>query len=385
MSPSKNSAGYESPKKDSVALVTGSSGFVGSRLVEMLLERGTKIVVAFDIMKPNEVLEQRFKEVQAKTGGKIVVLSGADGDLTKDASVEHAFTINKINIVYHIGALVGPFHTPELYNEVNYKGTLRIIQNCQKYNVRKLVYSSSPSTRFTGSNVEGLSEDDMPIPHKFLALYAETKAYGEQAVTKALTDVADTDKNQFLTIAVAPHQVYGPHDNLFLPKILETAGTGRLRIFGKGLNKISVCYVDNYCHGLMCGADALYHKSPALGKYYVITDSNTPVYFWKFINQAIVEMEFVDLYKKFHLPIWLLSIVAYICAFMTMISGKQFKLNPFNLRMLTIHRYFNINNAMKDLRYTPLLSNEDAWKHTIEWFKINWLPKWKKQGTSKLT
>jgi hypothetical protein len=41
--------------------------------------------------------------------------------------------------------------------------------------------------------------------------------------------------------------------------------TGKLRVFGSGNNQISFCHVDNYCHGLMLGAAALYPGSPALG------------------------------------------------------------------------------------------------------------------------
>ena len=67
----QSNPGYVSPKKDPVAIVTGSSGFVGSRLVEMLLERGSKIVIAFDIMKPDFVLEKRFKDIEIQTGGQI--------------------------------------------------------------------------------------------------------------------------------------------------------------------------------------------------------------------------------------------------------------------------------------------------------------------------
>jgi nucleoside-diphosphate-sugar epimerase len=40
--------------------------------------------------------------------------------------------------------------------------------------------------------------------------------------------------------------VYGPRDNLFLPNLLEVAGTGRLRIFGAGYNRICFSHVDNY-------------------------------------------------------------------------------------------------------------------------------------------
>jgi nucleoside-diphosphate-sugar epimerase len=375
MSPPTN-PGFESPKGCN-ALVTGSSGFVGARLVEMLLERGAKNVIAFDLLAPNSTLNQRFADVQKKTGGKIIVLSQTEGDLTSPSALSAAFSkVQQLDVVYHIAALVGPFHSAEKYDEVNYKGTLSVIKNCRKVKVPKLVYSSSPSTRFTGGDVEGLREDQMPIPDKFVALYAETKAKGELAVHKACCD-------ELLTVSVAPHQVYGPHDSLFLPKLLETAGSGRLRIFGKGGNKISLCHVDNYCHGLICGADALYKGSPALATYYVVTDDE-PQNFWKILNQAIVAMGFTDLYTKFHLPVWLLYGVAYICNFLTLCTGIQFKLKPFTVKMLIIHRYFDISNAKRDLKYEPLITFDKGWPATIEWFKINWLPNWTKQGTSKL-
>ena len=59
-----------------------------------------------------------------------------------------------------------------------------------------------------------------------------------------------------MTIAIAPHQVYGPRDNLFLPNVLEAAGNGLLRIFatgrtGYGMNKICFTHVDNYAHGTL--------------------------------------------------------------------------------------------------------------------------------------
>jgi nucleoside-diphosphate-sugar epimerase len=374
--PSPTNPGFESPK-GSNALVTGSSGFAGARLIEMLLERGTKTVIGFDIMAPNPVLTERFEAVQKKTGGKIILLSQTEGDLCSDAAVEAAFQkVSKLDVVYHIGALVGPFHKTEMYYEVNYKGTLRIIDNCKKYKVPKLVYSSSPSTRFEGGDVEGLREDEMAIPKTFVAEYAKQKAMGEQAVHKACCD-------ELLTVSVAPHQLYGPYDSLFLPKLLETAGSGKLRIFGKGENQISLCHIDNYCHGILCGADALYQGSPALATYYVVTDEG-PRYFWKVLNQAIVAMGFTDLYSKFHLPLWLLFGVAHFCDFLTVLTGKQFKLKPFTVKMLIIHRYFDISNAKRDLKYVPLISFEDGWAQTIEWFKVHWLPNYQAGSVSKL-
>ena len=372
--PPKN-PGFETAKGCN-ALVTGSSGFAGSRLVEMLLERGAKTVVAFDLAPPSEVTEKRFEDVQNKTGGKIIVLSGTEGDLCSGHAVDEAFKRVKLDIAFHIAALVGPFHTKKLYHQVNYVGTLRIIAACKKYGVKKLVNASSPSTRFTGGDVQGLTEDEMPIPDKFVALYAETKAMGEKAVHEACSD-------DLLTISVAPHQLYGKYDGLFLPKLLEAAGSGKLRIFGKGANKISLCHIDNYSHGLLCGADALYKGSPALAHFYVITDDG-PREFWKILNQAVVAMGFTDLYSKMHLPVLLLYTVAYICNFLTFLTGKQFKLKPFTVNMLIIDRYFSTENAKRDLQYKPLISFEDGWPKTIEWFKVNWLPEYQKMGAKNL-
>ena len=359
-------AGFASPK-GTTALVTGSSGMCGARLVEMLLERGTSHVIAFDITPPSPALHKRFQTAQEATNGKITVFSGSDGDLTNDTAVDRAFAAaDKIDVCYHIAALVGPFHEHSMYRKVNFEGTVRVIEKCKKYKVPKLVYSSSPSTRFTGKDVTGQREDELPMPKKWLQAYAETKAYGEIEVHKACSP-------ELLTISVAPHQVYGPHDGLFLPSLLEVAGNNRLRIFGKGTNKISVCYADNYAHGLMCGADALYPDSPALAKFYIVTDGE-PQLFWEFLNTAVVEMGFTDLYSKYHLPVWLLMAAAYMANVLGWLLRKKFKLNPFSLRMLIIHRYFSIENAKRDLKYEPVVPFEEAWPLTKAWFKENWLP-----------
>ena len=73
---------------------------------------------------------------------------------------------------------------------------------------------------------------------------------GEKAMTDACCD-------ELMTVAVAPHQVYGPRDNLFLPNLLEACGTGRLRVFGNGKNRICFTHVDNYAHGLIIAERAL--------------------------------------------------------------------------------------------------------------------------------
>ena len=242
------------------ALVTGGSGFVGQRLVEMLLERGARRVVSFDIApKPKDALDSPHVQY-------------VQGDLTAYDSLAAAGA--GCDIVYHIAALVGPYHPKQAYRKVNYEGTLNVLKVCAAHNIKRIVMSSSPSTRFPypDPNVAGLREDQLfeinggDFAPVFLQPYAETKALGE----KAVRDACGVAEGDLLTVAVAPHQVYGPRDVLTLPSLLETAGSGKLRVFGDGENMISWCHVDNYCHGLILGAEALYPGSPALGKYYVV-------------------------------------------------------------------------------------------------------------------
>lgn len=122
------------------------------------------------------------------------------GDLCDAEAVAEA--CKGVDCVFHIAAAVGPFHPRELYRRVNYDGTLNVINGCKRHGVPKLVMSSSPSTRFDGSDVDGLREDQMPelpLAH-YMQEYAETKAMGELACRQACCD-------ELMTVAVAPHQV----------------------------------------------------------------------------------------------------------------------------------------------------------------------------------
>lgn len=341
--------------------VTGGSGFVGQRLVEMALERGASYVSSFDIApKPADGLPESSS------------LKYFQGDITSMDDVRAA--LDGVDTVFHVAALVGPFHKTEAYTAVNYQGTVNIIEACKELQIRKIVMSSSPSTRFDPWNLDisGLREDELEFPDErepprgFTAEYAKTKADGERVLRQA------NDGESLLTVAVAPHQVYGPRDSLFLPSLLETAGTGKLRIFGAGGNRISFTHVDNYCHALLLAERNLKPGSPVLGKFYIATDGGS-YDFWAILDEAVVAMGYTPLASKFHLPVWLLMFVAYLSVAMTKVTGVKYKLNPFTVKMLIINRYFDISNIERDMGYKPVVPFQEGWASTIEWFKENWL------------
>lgn len=50
------------------------------------------------------------------------------------------------------------------------------------------------------------------------------------------------------------------------------------------------------------------------------------------------------------------------------------KLNRFNVIVLTMHRWFDIKAAERDLGFRPIVNFREGWDETVEWFKRNWLP-----------
>ena len=59
------------------------------------------------------------------------------------------------------------------------------------------------------------------------------------------------------------------------------------------------------------------------------------------------------------------------------LGPTRIKLNPFTVTVLTMHRWFDISAAERDLKYKPVKAYEDGWTETMAWFKANWLPGFK--------
>jgi nucleoside-diphosphate-sugar epimerase len=330
----------------------------------MLVERSCASVVSFDIAP------------RPRGSWSHPNIEYVQGDLGNLEEVRMA--IAGADCVFHVAAIVGPYHDKQVYHDVNYEGTLHVIEACRRAKVAKLVMSTSPSTRFSGHDIDGLTEAELPtIPMAtYQAVYAETKALGELACRQACSD-------ELLTVCVAPHQVYGPRDTLFVPNLLSAARSGLLRVFasqhtGYGKNRVSFTHVDNYCHGLICGERALFKGSAALGGFYIVTDGCTHpcpqgyALFWSAIDQLVEAVGLPSIFKKTKLPTWLLFPIAYLCDAIRAATGIKFRLNVFAVRMVTIHRWFRIGAAEQDLDYIPVISFETGWLDTAAWYKRRW-------------
>jgi len=337
-------------------LVTGAAGMVGGRLVSMLAERGASHVVCLDVAAEPTNWEQK-RVAAEKLGCRLQYMKC---DILDNEALRKAF--EGVEVCFHVAALVGPFFKHELYMKVNFVGAQNIVAACKAAGTPVLVDCSSPSTRFDGKDIEGRTETQLAYAH--LHEYARTKALGEK-------EILDANSEGLATCAIAPHQVYGPSDLLFLPNLLATARKGMLRVFGEGRNVVSFTHVDNICYGLLLGGIALRqdgHKSKAAGEFIVITDGDCHN-FWDAVDDAVVQSGFTSLHAKFHLPVFLLRGVAYVGGVIEALTGKQVKITPFTVQMLLIHRYFSVAKARHLLGYAPLVRFEEGWPASVNAIK----------------
>lgn len=125
--------------QDKKVLVTGAGGFIGSHLVDALIEKGADVTAFVHYNARNDwgMLEGRYNE---KTRNLTVI----SGDVTDALFVKKAVT--DIEYVFHLAALIGipySYVAPESYINTNVKGTLNVMQACLEHNVTHVLHTST--------------------------------------------------------------------------------------------------------------------------------------------------------------------------------------------------------------------------------------------------
>jgi len=130
-------------------LVTGAGGFIGSHLVEALVEKGAlvKPFVRYNSRNDWGMLENLPSIVKDN-------LDITTGDIIDFGVVKKA--VKNCDIVFHLAALIGipySYHAPESYVNTNIKGTLNILQASVEEGVEKIVHTSTSEVYGTAKYV----------------------------------------------------------------------------------------------------------------------------------------------------------------------------------------------------------------------------------------
>ena len=182
------------------------------------------------------------------------------------------------DIVFHVAAKAGVWGPYDEFYRANVLGTRNVIDACRQHGIRRLVYTSSPSVVFDGTDMEGVDES-VPYPEHFEAFYPQTKAEAEQLVLQANDDT-------LATVALRPHLIWGPEDNHLVPRILERGARGALRRIGTRECLVDTIYIDNAATAHLQAADRLEIGSVVAGKVYFLSQGE-PLPVWEVVNRIL--------------------------------------------------------------------------------------------------
>ncbi len=326
------------------ALVTGGGGFLGRAIVEQLLARGDR-VRSF----------ARGQYPQLATLGVQVI----QGDLADAAAVRNA--VHGCDLVFHVAAKAGLWGRYDDYHRPNVIGTENVIAACRAEHVPHLIYTGSPSVVFDGTDIEGVDES-APYPAHYHSDYSKTKAIAEQAV------LAANDDHRLATIALRPHLIWGPRDNHIIPRLINRARAGQLRIIGDGKNQIDTIYIDNAAEAHLLAADALRDNPAAAGRAYFISQG-APVLAWQFINQILETADLPPITRSSSRRS-ARTIGAILETTHTLFRIKaEPKMTRFLADELATSHFFDISAARSQLRYTPRISTDEGLQRLRTWFQ----------------
>lgn len=322
-------------------LVTGYGGFLGSEVTRQLLAGGDR-VVGFgrgDYPKLQSLDIERVR-----------------GDVRDAEQVSKA--IAGCDAVIHTAAIAGVWGPWELYHGINALGTEHVVKACQTHGVKVLVYCSSPSVTFDGSDQSGIDES-VPYPTTWLCHYPHSKAMGEQAVLKA------HEPGKLSTCSLRPHLIWGADDPHLFPRLIERAKSGRLRIVGSGRNKIDTVHVVNAAAAHVCALNRLWDEaigdSPheAGGRAYFVTQDE-PVGCWDWIREilGIAGVKMPERRISFNAA-WRIGNTLEVL-YRLMRKQAEPPMTRFVAAQLAKDHYFDISAAKKLLGYKPLVSNQQG-------------------------
>jgi len=325
------------------ALVTGGGGFLGRYIVEQLLARGDAVTVFSRGSYPG--LEQ--------LGAGVI-----RGDLADAGAVREA--CDGCDIVYHVAAKAGLWGPWDDFYRANVTGTENVIAACRAQGVRKLVYTSSPSVIFDGSDQLGVDES-APYPDRYESPYPETKAIGEQCVIDANSDA-------LLTTSLRPHLIFGPRDNHLLPSLLAKARQGRVPQVGDGTNMVDLTYVEDAARAHLLAADALAPGSPVAGRCYFISQDE-PVALWPWVQDLLARLDIPPV--RLRIPLGLARAAGGALATVYRagnLSGEP-PLTPFLASELAQNHFYDISAARADFGYAPQFTMAQAKARTVAWLR----------------
>jgi len=300
-------------------LVTGGAGFIGSHVVETLIAAKHEVTIVDDFSSGKRANVHPKAQLQKMD--------------VRDPNISTFFQKHRFDVVFHLAAQIDvrkSMNDPFFDASVNILGTLRLLECCRTYHVKKFIFTSSGGVMYGECPTRPASEEDPSLP---ISPYGFSKATAERYV-RFYGEVYGLSYN-ILRYA----NVYGPRQDphgeagvvaIFSGKVIakETA-----TIYGTGKQERDYVYVQD-----VADANLAALEGPANRLYNIGTGVATSVN---------------DLYQR----------LAKLGKLTKPASSARARAGELDRSVLDITR------AQKELHWTPKVSLDEGLKQTLDYFK----------------
>lgn len=322
-------------------LVTGATGFVGSAVVRLLLEKGRAV----------RVLARPGSDRRNLAGLDVEV---AEGDLRDAASLKAA--CRGIEILFHVAAdyrLWTP--DPAAMFAANVEGSVNVLRAAAEAGAARLVYTSSVAT--LGCPGDGRpGDEEMPVTFAdMVGAYKQSKFRAEEAVSRLVAEEG------LPAVIVNPSTPIGPRDVKPTPtgRMIVEAASGRMPAYvDTGLN---VVHVDDVAAGHL-----LAFEKGRVGRRYVLGGEDME------LKDILAEVARLTGRKAptVRIPHGVVLPFAFMAEAMARLTGKEPFATVDGLRMARKKMFFSSARARAELGYAPRPANR-ALADAVTWFREN--------------
>jgi nucleoside-diphosphate-sugar epimerase len=310
-------------------LVTGTAGFIGSKVSEMLIENGY-FVIGVDNL--NEYYDKRIKLWRLDNLKKLDNYKFYQIDIEKINALEEVFRLYSPNTVINLAARAGvrySLENPFIYNSTNAGGTLNLLELCKKYNVPKFVLAST-SSLYAGQEMP--FKEDLPVNTPISPYAASKKAAEVMCYTYHYLWGIDVTILRYFT-------VYGPagRPDMSIFRFIKWLMEGTpLEVFGDGSQERDFTYIDDIARGTINSLKPLGYEIINLG-------NNCP----HKLSGAI------NLIEKYT------------------VKKAKFEYKEFHKADIKA-TWADISKAKTLIDWQPQVSIEEGIKKTVKWARDNW-------------
>jgi nucleoside-diphosphate-sugar epimerase len=325
-----------------IALVTGASGFVGSHLADLLLEKGFEVRAL--VRKTSSLKWLEGKNIEIHDCGFF------DPEGLREA-------VKGVDYVFHVAGVVRA-KTPKEFYRGNVETTKNLLEAILEVNpnLERLLVVSSFAANGPAKDETGAKEDDEPHP---ISQYGKSKLEEEKLVKKYYDKLSIT--------IVRPPAVYGEREtDIYL--FFKTFKSGLMTMVGFDKKLVSLVHAVDLVEGIFLAATNENSKSEI---YYVGSEK---FYTWDEIGDATAKAFGKDA-LRIKIPHFIVYIIGAIAQFFSLFSKRPATFNFEKAReFVQKYQICDTSKAVRELGYRQKISLESGIKRTVDWYKeMKWL------------